>query len=336
MLIVSCVECNEFCKLLIMNRNANAYKLDDMNFSLKKYNGRKDVCPLCGQRSFTPYVDEDGNILDVNVGRCDRESKCGYHYAPKQFFAEHPDISMNDWRDCKPRHISMGLLQKELCTIPMTFIDRSVTAERDSALQVFFKTHLSKADADLLDWSAEEYKVGVTKEGATIFPQIDINGRCRTAKIMRYDPCTGHRLKGQSGSIDWVHTRLKKSGDIKEDWELTQCLFGEHLLAKHPNADVAVVESEKTAVICSAFIPNFVWVATGGKSQLNNRLNVLKGRKVIVFPDADGYDEWCERVMHFLDLDIRVSPLVESEATEEQKARQIDLADIVIEDRMNL
>ena len=307
----------------------------DMIFSLRKYTGRKDVCPLCGQRSFTPYVDEEGNILDVNVGRCDRESKCGYHFTPKQFFAVHPELSSQDWRDSKPRHINLDAVQKGLCTIPIEFISRSVTAKRNSALQVFFHTHLDKADADLIDWSAEEYMVGVTKEGATIFPQIDINGRCRTAKIMRYDSSTGHRMKGQSGAIDWAHNRLKKSGHLKPNWELTQCLFGEHLLAKHPKSDVAVVESEKTAVICSAFFPDFVWVATGGKSQLNNRLNILRGRKVIVFPDVDGYEEWCERVKQFPNLDIYVSDIVESNATEDQRLRQIDLADIVIEEKMN-
>ena len=307
-----------------------------MIYSLKRYNGRKDICPSCGQRSFTPYVDEDGNILDVNVGRCDRESKCGYHYTPKQFFAEHPDMSIEDWRDSKPRHINLDITKKRLCTIPMEYIDRSVSSERDSALQVFFKTHLSEADANLLDWSAEEYRVGVTKDGATIFPQIDMEGRCRTAKIMRYDSTTGHRLKGQAGAIDWIHCRMKKSGDLPQDWELTQCLFGEHLLIKHPEQPVAIVEAEKTAVICSAFIPHLVWVATGGKSQLNERLNVLKGRRIVVFPDADGYKEWCDKIKHFPNLDIQVSDLVEAQATKEQQARQIDLADVIIEERVNL
>jgi hypothetical protein len=303
---------------------------------LKKYNGHKDICPSCGQRSFTPYVDEAGNILDVNVGRCDRESKCGYHQTPKQFFIEHPDMSIEDWRDSKPRHINLDVPKKELCLIPMELIDKSVTADRDSALQVYFHTHLSKADADLLDWSAEEYRVGVTKEGATIFPQIDVEGRCRTAKIMRYDSTTGHRLKGQAGAIDWVHSRMKKSGDLPQDWELTQCLFGEHLLKKHPHQPVAVVESEKTAVICSTFLKEFVWVATGGKSQLNERLDVLKGRKVLVFPDSDGYEEWCYKAEQFHDLDINVSDLVHLNATKEERERQIDLADLIIEERINL
>lgn len=129
---------------------------------------------------------------------------------------------------------------------------------------------------------------------------------------------------------------MKRTGDLPEDWELTQCLFGEHLLNNHPEQPVAVVESEKTAFICSAFIPEFVWVATGGKSQLNQRMDVLKGREVVVFPDSDGYEEWCKKVEQFPYLDMRVSDIVHLNASAEERERQIDLADVILEERINL
>lgn len=72
-------------------------------------------------------------------------------------------------------------------------------------------------------------------------------------------------------------------------------MFGEHLLKQYPFKNVAIVESEKTAVICSFFWSEYIWLATGGKSQLNDRLLVLKGRKIVAFPDVDGYQEWKER-----------------------------------------
>ena len=31
-------------------------------------------------------------------------------------------------------------------------------------------------------------------------------------------------------------------------------------------------------------LTQYLWLATGGKSQFNNRLTVLKGRKIIAFP----------------------------------------------------
>lgn len=52
------------------------------------------------------------------------------------------------------------------------------------------------------------------------------------------------------------------------------------------------MESEKTAVICAGLMPRFLWLATGGKQAINDRLLVLRGRKVLAFPDIDGYDEW--------------------------------------------
>lgn len=71
---------------------------------------------------------------------------------------------------------------------------------------------------------------------------------------------------------------------------LTQYLFGEHLRSKHLDAKVALVESEKTAVIAAGILPKYIWLATGGKSQFNARLSILKGRTIIAFPDVNGYN----------------------------------------------
>ena len=51
---------------------------------------------------------------------------------------------------------------------------------------------------------------------------------------MQYNPETGKRMKHQSGAIDWVHNKLKKSRQLLEDFNLQQCFFGEHLLNTYP------------------------------------------------------------------------------------------------------
>ena len=56
---------------------------------------------------------------------------------------------------------------------------------------------------------------------------------------------------------------------------MTQCLFGEHLLTRYPERIVALVEAEKTAVIGAGFIPEYVWLATGGRSGVNDRVDIL-------------------------------------------------------------
>ena len=73
-------------------------------------------------------------------------------------------------------------------------------------------------------------------------------------------------------------------------WRLSQCQFGEHLLMDKVNANVALVKSENTAVICFLLMPEYVWLATGGKSQLGDKLNVLHQRTIVAFPDVDSYE----------------------------------------------
>ena len=63
----------------------------------------------------------------------------------------------------------------------------------------------------------------------------------------------------------WAYTNLKAAHLLPPEWRLTQCLFGEHLLQDKVNANVALVESEKTTVICSLLLPEYIWLATGGK-----------------------------------------------------------------------
>ena len=123
---------------------------------------------------------------------------------------------------------------------------------------------------------------------------------------------------------------MKSTGNLKQDWTLSQCLFGEHLLTKYPEKTVALVEAEKTAVICAGFFPDYVWLATGGKSQLNERLNVLKGRKVVAYPDLDATKEWRTRVLDFPDIDITVSRILSGYGKDKEE-ENLDLADWIID-----
>ena len=171
---------------------------------------------------------------------------------------------------------------------------------------------------------------GTLNGGNSFFLQLDTAGQCRTGKIMHYNPSTGKRIKDETipGRINWLHTTLKRRHQLPKDWQLTQCLFGEHLLPQHPDKTVALVESEKTAIICAALMPQYLWLATGGKSGLTSeRLSSLKGRKIIVFPDIDAFKDWQQKIFTFPHLDIRISRLLEDNATPADRAAHIDLAD---------
>ena len=74
----------------------------------------------------------------------------------------------------------------------------------------------------------------------------------------------GHRDKEKDGDkTNWTHWKLKQQGKLPADWQLTQCLFGAHLLNpvyQNEGKTVALVESEKSAVIGALAFPDYVWV----------------------------------------------------------------------------
>ena len=132
-------------------------------YNLQKYKGisTRYTCPRCGRKKcFTLYVDEDGEPLHETVGRCDHESSCGYHYTPKQYFADHPDLKPGkDWRDDRPAWLDKPK-PKPLCFLPDDVVTRSVRFNHDSDLVAFLKTIIEPTAVSEL---IEEYRVGVTR-----------------------------------------------------------------------------------------------------------------------------------------------------------------------------
>jgi hypothetical protein len=172
------------------------------------------------------------------------------------------------------------------------------------------------------------YFIGTSRHwnGATVFWQIDSLGRVHAGKIMQYDSRTGKRVKEPVNKISWVHTVLKLS-----DFHLSQCLFGEHLL-KGNNKPAAIVESEKTAIIASIYLPDMIWLACGGCGNLSLKLcEPLKGRNVILFPDAGKFNEWSEKAKILSSLcNVSVSSLIEKEASEAERKAGFDIADYLV------
>ncbi|MDD4033219.1 MAG: hypothetical protein PHS48_08260, partial [Bacteroidales bacterium] len=59
-------------------------------------------------------------------------------------------------------------------------------------------------------------------------------------------------------------------------------------------------------------------------------LQVLKGRRVVAFPDVDGFSEWKEKLSQVRGLDIVVSDVLEKNATVEDREKHVDIADLLI------
>ena len=311
------------------------------NYSLQKYKGMatRHTCPNCGdRRSFVYYVDENNVPLHPSVGRCNHESGCGYHYTPKEYFHDHPEHRTANHFSFDRQRVAQKYQQpsqpKTIGYIPQHYVEKSQSVNSNffRFLSTLLTSYYGSKAKEVLKRLLEEYRLGATRDGSVIFWQIDKADKVRTGKVMQYNPEDGHRIKGgQTSAVNWIHSILKKQRVLAEDWQLSQCLFGEHLLKVHPDKVMVLVESEKSAVIGSAIFPDYVWLATGGKSQMREeKLRVLAGRTVLLFPDADAYAEWKQRAESMTFCKAMVSDIIERNSTPKQKADHIDIADWII------
>lgn len=103
-------------------------------------------------------------------------------------------------------------------------------------------------------------------------------------------------------------------------------------LIKGSDKPIAIVESEKTAIICSVYYPKYIWLATGGLNNLKvELLRILAGKNVVLFPDLGCYNKWFHKAKEFKQFcNIKVSNILELNATEDEKNKGLDLADFLI------
>jgi Domain of unknown function (DUF6371) len=287
-------------------------------------------CPQCGHKhKFTRYIDVvSGEYIDNNVGRCDRENSCGYHYKPKQFFADNPGHTVRP--QYRQQSDPKKLISRPIDYLPFEILEKSVSYYWQCN---FFTFILKLFREDVAKQLCADYYIGSNKDGNTVFWQVDIKGKIRQAKVIRYNPFNGKRNK-DTGALFAGKKMLNK-----EDANLQQCFFGEHHLSVPDKKDkpVAIVESEKTAVIASVYYPQFIWLATGGKHGCNwtqkSVCNVLAGRKVVLFPDLGAYNCWNEKgklLSKIAVCKVGIIDLLEKYADEDEKMSGLDIADYLL------
>ena len=302
-----------------------------MSIELEKYKGQSTryTCPKCGRKhSFTRYIDTETNIyIDEKVGICNRAINCGYHYSPKKFFENNP--SYNQY----PYTINSGrdAINRVSTIIPIKQIDNKYllqTISKPSHFLTFLFDNFPKEDVERV---IKDYFIGGAMDNGVVFWQIDSNLRIRTGKIMQYNPQTGKRVKS---GVSWVHSEMKKQNLLSDDWQLTQCLFGEHLLIKYPQKPIMLVESEKTSIIMSLYEPSFNWMATGGLNNLTeNKIYPIRKQQITAFPDLKCFELWqskAERINLNTGSKIELSNILEERATKEDKELGLDIADFFL------
>ncbi len=176
-------------------------------------------------------------------------------------------------------------------------------------LTEFLKIHFSK---DEVFKATQNYFITGTNHfwsNSTAFWQIDNKEKIHACKIMQYDRHTGKRIKKPYNHINWLHNAVKEP-----DFNLCQCLFGLHRVNEDYQKTIAIVESEKTAIIMSLFIPDYIWIATGSKQNLKfELLKPIKKRNIVLFPDKGEYINWLNKAteINAIGFKIAVSKLIE-------------------------
>ena len=276
---------------------------------------------------------ETGQQLPEQVGICNRKDSCGYHYTPKQFFAD------NRLTDFNPSGLERKLIKEPevrlTSYIPSVLYDQSGKGYKDGKLNNFVQWLTTLFPIDVVSNVVYSYCIGSSdkKPGAVIFWQFDKLGRIHTGKVVQYDPVTGRREKTTFPPVSWVHSVEKLP-----DYELQQRLFGEHLLKspENMNKTVAIVESEKTAIVCSILLPEYVWLSrgskTGAKWYLPEVHKCLIGRKVVLFPDLGAYEAWEKEAqsLNYQGCTVTVNRLLEEQATKTDRNAGYDIADFLL------
>ena len=172
------------------------------------------------------------------------------------------------------------------------------------------------------------FKSGMLQD-SIIFWQVDDNNVIFNCKEIQYK-LDGHRDKN-------FPPLVKYPGN-------PQCLFGLHLLSDS-DKPIAIVESEKSAIVMAIAMTDFVWMACGSLSNFTeSMLAPLRKRKIVGFPDVDmkrdaksgvsiSMAQWQKTAaqLRAKGWDVTIDGTLEKSVNTSQRMDKIDVADMVLE-----
>ena len=230
--------------------------------------------------------------------------------------------------------------------------------EQNTFIQNLLKRVQFPFSTDEVTKVIEQYRLGTITKGyracAITFPYIDKADNIRAVQVKQFneqnntsatdklDKVILNGLRKDNKSIPhWLSSYI----DYGTDYGFFNCLFGEHLLSRFPLNPIALVEAPKTAIYGTLYFgspdmpKNLIWLAVYNESSFNfDKLKVLEGRDVFVFPDLskDGstFNKWQDKAKEY---ETRLpatrfifSDLLEQLADEQQRLQGADLADVLI------
>jgi predicted RNA-binding Zn-ribbon protein involved in translation (DUF1610 family) len=264
---------------------------------------KKHQCPNCGKKTYVRLLDQNGNLLPIEYGKCDRYLKCGYKKYPEK------EIKIDDTY-LNPKYIAKicenNIFRNEL------FVSLYYT-------KLFNEKKLYK--------SFEIYRVFNIKATKNVFLERYIHSPVfffydkigktpliTYGQVIKYNGLNRSKIIPANSIVNLLKYVLIDDENFKkylENYEKLEkkrkYLFGWHLLKEYPNAkNIFIVESPKTALICTAYygLPdesNSIFLATGNSSididliyTIINRGN--KKYNITLIPDYSDnnkfYNEW--------------------------------------------
>ncbi len=271
-------------------------------------NKRRTDCPFCFKKGkYSAFMNtKTGELAPLEYGMC---SSCTKSKRPPDNFISGESVQEDN--------SILGYYEADTVSINMINQFHQGKYRRSN----FIKGLERRFGREQVKRVVDLFKLGSFADSGIVFPYLYTDTHVCTGKIMFYDDDL-HRIKdGKKQYPQYLHNLNYKSDenghfdfndyDIDENgneyiirFKLKLCLFGHHQIVNDKHKIICLVESEKTAVIMSIVLPEFIWVASGGKTMIQDyKFLYFTGRKCLVFPDLSEDDNvylyWLEKLTYY-------------------------------------
>lgn len=226
---------------------------------------KKFICPNCGKKRLTRYINADLEYADSDHGYCDRVHSCGYHSRPNGSSAG--------------KVISIAPKPKRQF---INWDEVDIEFNPDAPLTAYLSTLYG---AERVHEAYARYHLGTDPQRPkyAVFTYIDDALRLNRIKRQAYGH-DGHRLKGPGS------TYTPKKYTVADGY--FQVLFGLHLY--DPQKITCIVESEKTALMAAIEYPEYIWMATGS---MQNTALIKQVQQAVLYPDkGKAFEYWANKL----------------------------------------
>jgi len=177
-----------------------------------------------------------------------------------------------------------------------------------------------------------KYTIGTAKRwpGANVFWYQDGSRRPIDARITCFDRESG-KPSGDKPS-EWLTEAIEQEQNPDRH---TLLFYGLHLVTEMPDSPIAIVEDEKSAIVCSHFLPQYIWLSASSLDACvweKTDLQFIVNRQVVIFPSLCSYSQWKQISFLIAGKGIRsvVSDYIEHHANELERADGLGIADFLL------